>query len=360
MTLLRRLGIALLQLICTSAVVSFIWLLALQMTLLNPSVVKGWIRDSGVYNKAIGTLVQPSVTSGSTLLTTDTTKQALANTFTPQYIQQHTEQTLDNVYDWLDGKTANLSFSIPVDAQQGTLIQQLAQNMEPAIAQLPVCTSPDQLTGQDVQCRPGDRSPSQFADELAQQAVTSSHLLAGPITSQSLAQTGTANGQTAQDQAILNQLPSYRAWLEQLVWVLPAAAALCMLVIFFISTDKLREFVRLSRHIFFSTLLTALFGWGMWYISGNLKSLPGLSTLGATDAAVSLFLPIASKALAGIGLELLLLSGIAAAVSLTGWILFDILHHRQKRSLTETQLLASPQAEPDGHIMPQDDQEKRG
>lgn len=345
MTFLRRLGIALLQLVCTSAVIGSIWLLTLHMTLLNPPLVKGWIHDSGVYNTAIGTLVQPSATSGITPLTTDVAKQALANTFTPNYLQQQTEQTLNNVYDWLEGKTTTISFSIPVDAQQGTLIQQLAQGMEPAIAQLPVCTSPEQLAGQGVQCRPGDQSPSQFAQELAQQAVTSSHLAASPITAQDLAQTGVTNNQTAQDQAILNQLPAYRAWLEQLLWLLPAVAALCAFVIFFVATDKLREFMRLSRHIFFSALLTVLFGWGMWYISGNLKSLPGLASLGTNDATVRLVLPIVSKVLAGISFQLLLLSAIATFASLAAWITLGTMHHRMRRSATEAQLLAAPQPE---------------
>ena len=149
MNILRNFLIGLMRFTCITALSGFIYLLTLQTTVMDRMVVKNWLNESGIYD---GKLLTALLQTGDTQTTqpeaaaaitpsTDAIKTSLNATFTPEFTKTHIEQIIDSTYDWAEGKSPTLSFSVPIDEKRETFVQSLSRALEPQIAALPVCQS---------------------------------------------------------------------------------------------------------------------------------------------------------------------------------------------------------------------------
>ncbi|HXH26660.1 MAG TPA: hypothetical protein VNG90_02090 [Candidatus Acidoferrum sp.] len=333
MKLLRTFIVYIVSFLCAFMVSTTIWLAALQATVLNVTVVKNWLASSGVYSKITDIIVPQASGPSSGLFSSEVTKQALAGTFPPAFVQQQAEQVLDDVYSWIDGKTANVSFSIPIDQRKAVAIQQLAAALGPEIAALPKCSASSPPQTDNVTCIPAGTDATSLTNDLANRSVNDSQLLNQPLTG-TLFSSSSAGQKPNQTLAALNQLPTYRQWVDRLVLWLPIACIVCLIVIFFTAADRLGAFARLARRIFVGSLLTLIISLVMYYV-GTYVQLS--SSLPKSDAS-AVFVPVLQQILQGLGQELALLSGIVSLLSLAAWITL----HRLRRSRHEHELLKSP------------------
>lgn len=303
--------------ICSFGSIALLFLLTLQTTFLDSNTVKAWIRESGAYNSAAA-LVPAS--GNSTLFAT----QAVQNALTPAYVQSQTEQALDNVYAWVDGKTQTAGV---LSAQQDDKVRQLAVALEPTVARLPTCTTPTLSQGQAGQCRPADQGNAAFAETLARQTLANSNLLNGPLTGHTTTQTSATPTATT---GLFGLLPSFRQWITMSVWLLPILITLGFAYIAFASADRISTLTNVNRRIFFISTVTLLFASVIWFLGSNLKGLPGANSPDTLVVIRDVFVPVAQKVLQGVGAQLALFSGSTTTASFAAWMTFRTILRRRK------------------------------
>lgn len=320
MKFFRSFSVSFASFISATCIVLLIWLLALQTSIFNQAAVKQGIADANVYNAFIPELSKTIQTqsSGQTtnILTSDALATALKNTFNSAYIKTQTESIIDSSYNWINGTTSEISFNIPVNKNRETLIQELAKVIEPTVNELPTCSALSQTSIQSITCRPSSKTGSEFATNLATQAVDSLGMLSAPITSTNL---GSNTGNS-----FLSQLPFY----YQVTKWLSAALAIIAVVFFgmmlLVSTEKARSLANFGRKLFFGSLIPLCFGGAMFWLGSQSNGLPGLdqSTIAMADVVV----PLMQKLLQLIGGQLLFFGGTVAIISLAMWIGFKAVH----------------------------------
>lgn len=349
MNILRAILVSLAGFVCTIAISGFIFLLALHSTILNRAVAKDWLTTSKVYDgRLLSALVQAANTGDeqggnpdsqpqSGINTSpETVKTALTATFTPDFVQAQVEGIVSNAYDWMEGKSPEFKFSIPINQKRDTFIQQLAKAIEPQIATLPVCQSIRQ--SQQSTCRPRNVTIEQFASQLATQSIDESGAFAAPITSESIAK-GNQKDPGQADKSPLSQLPAIRAGIDTLLVILPIAVIVSIAIVILATAGgrRLAASSRLSRRIFFSTLLTLIPAIAVIWIARNNDF--GLSNM-FTAQVGEVVIPLIKTIITGLSTKLALLSGIACIVSALTWIGFTI--WRRKLQAIEAARIPDP------------------
>lgn len=332
MHFLRSFAIGLASFGFAAIVATFIWVVTLQNSLFDRAAVKQTLQTSGIYGSLVpglsAALQSNSSQQESQIFNNTAVGQAFSHTFEPQYVQTQTETVLDNAYDWLEGKRPALTFSVPIDERRTTFTNELTKAIEPAIAELPICTSPMQVDITEGDCRPADRSPADFAKLIAEQGVNESKFLAEPLTNETITQPRSEAGD--QETSPLQHLPAYYQWSQWLLGALPVLALLCLGVIFGLSNNRLSSSAHLGRRVFFSSFVTfALALFILWL--GSTNTLAGSN--GRDAALTTIFMPVIQKLLLLLGTQLVLISGVVTALGLTAWIALTIIgrKHRQEQ-----------------------------
>jgi len=339
MKVLRSLLIGFLSFACALAVSTLIWLVALQATVLQRDLVKGWLRESDVYSKVIATTInQAPDIPANTLITPDATQKALQNTFTPDYVQNQAEKIIDNAYDWMDGKLPQLQFSVPIDEKRTAFIEQLAATLEPQVAALPVCTN--RADAQAGTCRPPTQTPAQYAQTVATQAVAQSDVLARPITDQSLT-TAPQNQSGPSELELLQKLPAITQTINWLVIALPIIAVLSAGLIALFAEDRLLALKRLGRRICMGSIFTLIAALVLLYFSGG-NTLPNIVST-ASNPLAELLAPFFQKAIGALAQWLIGLSAIAIAISGGAWLACGLLVRKRQHSTLPPTTPPAPQ-----------------
>jgi hypothetical protein len=328
MNILRTIVVGLASFICVFAISGFVSLLSLDTTVMDRTVVKKWLSDSQIYDgKLVSALVQ-STNAGSeqgsqqvpaaTTLSTKSVETALNATYTPDFVQAQIETVINHAYDWTEGKVPEFTFSIPIDQKRDVLIQQLAKQIEPQIAALPVCRSV-QFTESST-CRPASLTVEQLASQLTAQRISESGASSEPITNESFSK-ATPNQQNSAlpVSSPLGQLPAIRKIVNVLLVALPIAAIISVAIILLVSAQgkRLLASTRLSRRVFFSMLFTFILSLvAVWAIQNREL---GLSNMFPAQLG-GLMIPLVKTIIIGISSQLALFSGIALTLSLATWI----------------------------------------
>ena len=78
--------------------------------------IKHALSGSGLYQSAVPAILsqqQNSQSGGNTVpLNQPQVKQIIENAFPPQFLQSQTEQAIDQIYAWANGKTPTLQFTV--------------------------------------------------------------------------------------------------------------------------------------------------------------------------------------------------------------------------------------------------------
>lgn len=324
MSFLSDLGRVLLTIILTLSVTTWVWLATAQATVLNRSTVLGWIENSGAYQNFADILRNQTTGDNQeqSFLTQDALQQALSNTLTPGFIRQNTQKVINATYDWLEGKTESIDFSLSLSEKREEFQNQLAIVLEAQAQNLPACGSHIS----DNLCLPKGQTAATFAQDFAKRAVENSDFLTQPITPNSIGQT--------QKLPSLSPVLILTKNLQWLVLGLPVLIVLCAAAYILLTPRKLIGARLLARRIFFTVIASALIGGALWFLGSTLT----LGPIMADDVITTKLLdPLLQQIVPSIGMWLCIFAGSVAVVSLGVWIATHIFIKKQ-----ETSLPASP------------------
>jgi hypothetical protein len=360
MNILRAILIGLASFVYVVVISGFVYLLTINTTVMDRSVVKTWLKESQIYDgQLISALVQTPPTDsqqGSAQSATskisaspEAVKAAFAAAFTPEFTQTQLEGVVDNAYNWIDGTSPEFKFSVPIDQKRDVIIAQLAKSIEPQVAALPICRS-TQLAQQSV-CRPANISPEQLATELTTQSIDESGAFAAPLTEKSFTKSASASGQPSGTSTLAN-LPTIHKGINTLLLALPIIAFVSIAIILTVTIrgQRLTAAARLARRIFFGMLFLLVRALVVVWLAKDNDF--GLANLLTTPAA-ALFIPLIKTIAVGILSKLALISGIVGGIAALFWIGLGI--WKRQVSLTPPpapQVVTSPPTSPQATTTP--------
>lgn len=342
MNVLRWISRGLLLVIASITIAMWIGVVTLNMTLLNRQAVLSWLEASGAYSHLADSVVSLQAPEGEeSTVNTDALKQAISNTLTPSFVRQSSEKVVNAVFDWVEGQTPSIKFSISLADKREVLQQQLATALEPELAKLPACSNNSNglLNRQDPQCLPKGSNPKTAASSAAQQTVDSSDFLTQPITAASL------GGLDTSSMAWLPAIVQNFGWLA---FVLPAVAALCITGYVLLSSVRLRGLRTAAGHIFFGTTFATLAGAAMWFFGGTIHFADALGDSTNIALLTDVIEPIMHQAIPAIGMWLTFVAGGTWLVAGATWITLLILHKGKEQDLPEPE--PAPRHEPKTHV----------
>jgi len=339
MTFLRWIGRALLLLLITVAISAWVVLATMQSTVLNRQEVYKWLVSSGVYSHLVTSVVQLEPTGGeSTLLDKATFQQALQQTLPSTFMQQSAETALNASYDWLEGKTSDISFSIPLAEKRQAFINNLSALLQPKLAGLPTCKSTLTISAGDITCIPAGKNALQVAEQMATQSVGgSSDFLTLPVTPQDVARSLNMPAQSSP----LAWLPSVATLVPTLAIALPIFTLLCAAGFVLLSAEKLKNIGTVASYVLFNVIFFTVAGGLLWYFGGNLAF--GDQTPVVSDIIV----PLTRQAAAAIGMWTTIYSGIVCVICAAAWIAIAVLLQRKKQNM-----VVLPPRQPEQHLPP--------
>lgn len=322
MNILRTIVVGLASFICITAISGMIYILTLQTTVLDRNVVKGWLNESHIYDGRLMSLfVQNTKPANDTSSLTHIAPSpgaitnALNGTFSPNFVQYQAEKILDNAYDWMEGKTPNFSFSVPIDQKRDTLIEQLSKALEPQIAALPICTP--LLAANNTACRPLDQTPAQYARLLTTDSIEKSSAFSQPLNNETVSQATSRDPAAQSKTSPLGQLPAIHSAVEMLVIALPITTVIAAAIVVFASEKgrRIRAAMGLFRRIFFGMLASfaiAVIVAVIMRTNNVAASLPGEIS--------NILGPLLQIVIGDIALRLALISGIVTTLAGIIWV----------------------------------------
>jgi len=295
-----------------------------QATVLNRDAVKGWLVQSGVYDKGLSVQIQPG-NAGASLIGADMLQKAFAKTFDSTYLRANGNRVIDATYDWLEGKTKAITFSIPVQDKANDFAQNMADLLEVKLAALPVCSS--RMGNPDVNnitCLPRGVSAADYARELTKPSG-SDMFLSAPLTQDMF----TNGGAFEQFSWLPASVQATHVLFIGLPFVLLVLGGLFVLV----SPDKIVGASRLGRQIAISSTIT-LVGGILLLIAA--PSIDLGNTIDATSPQQAAAIKETVNALAhtilpDFGRALSLYSGLLAVVGGMLWVGMFVWHHKRSQ-----------------------------
>jgi hypothetical protein len=190
----------------------------------TPDALKQALHESGAYNAAADTVAKQA-TKSTELASADT---AAKDSFTPQAVRTTSEQNIDHIYDWLEGKTAKPEIKIDLQPYIGSFTRSLDGQATQKAASLPVCTAAQlqtldlrNINPLDLPCLPPGVNVANAKDQAVNQAVASNDFLQNPVlTADSLPKD--VQGKTIIDRAA--NAPATYQWLMRAPWLFGALA----------------------------------------------------------------------------------------------------------------------------------------
>lgn len=152
----------------------------------HPNTVKKIIKDSGIYNNVVSNALsqtqQNNSDGGDINLNDPAIKTAADKALSPQLLQNSTNQVIDGVYSWLDGKSAQPNFNVDLSGAKATFASYVGQAAQAKAAGLPICTSvPANFDVFNADCLPPGVSPAQAADEATASVLSPKGFLDNPV-----------------------------------------------------------------------------------------------------------------------------------------------------------------------------------
>lgn len=259
MDILRRIGLALSTFIFSSSITLMVALVCLFFIVSSSEPLKKAIISSGIYETAAhDALAQQPVESVAPPMSDPGVRAAFDSAFPPHFVQDSSEQVIDGIYAWAQGKTSAPEFAIDLNPAKVNFTNNLAVYAEQKVAALPRCaqSAPLPVSLEDVlglTCLPRGITPAQIAERIRTEMLASELFAAnGRIDASTL--TG-ADGQPITDQlAYVPQL--YRYYMTAL-YALPVMILLLAIAIIFWSATK-RAGAKRIAWLLISVGLTAL------------------------------------------------------------------------------------------------------
>jgi len=205
----------------------------LKSTVADRETVKNWLLVSGVYDNFVDEIVAVSAGAAADdpdVATIDqaTLTNAARAAFPPALLQDSLETVLDGSYNWLEGTTDSLDFTVDFTEAKSMFASELALAVKIKADELPACTPtevPESLDIFAATCLPVATSSSDISSEFENSILNSEELLKDPII------TGDSILVNKGDQQIpiAEAYPEIATWYQRALW-LPAALTVVSLL----------------------------------------------------------------------------------------------------------------------------------
>lgn len=240
--------------------------------------IKNALAESGIYDNAATQFLSQIKDQGQGAQMEDIpidrpdVQDAIQKALPPTSIQEHTEEAIDDIYAWLQGKTDKLDISVDLGQNKAMLLDNLVAQVKTRTASLPVCPPgvaiPQEFDAFNATCRPAPIS----ADMAAQ--IARDKLAANDFFKESTLSTSSARdeqGQTLGDR--LQSIPEYYRMVMQAVMIAGIVALVCIIGGVFLS-DPWRVGLRRVAKVFLSIgIATVVLAWLSVLVSGKAASM---------------------------------------------------------------------------------------
>ena len=140
-------------LVITLFTFGFAW--SLYQVFHTPNDLKQALRTSGVYGSVVAGILKEqsngkqdgAQNQGDVPVSRPEVQQIIQRSFPPEFLQSQTEGVIDGFYNWLQGKTPKLEFSISLTQAKAKLADGLQQYALDRLNSLPTCTPGDIPSG---------------------------------------------------------------------------------------------------------------------------------------------------------------------------------------------------------------------
>ncbi len=189
----RRMAVSLLGSILALSLLGLVWTHVANATLRNQTTVKGWLNQSGIYDKLVTSVLDENSEtpeeSANVPLDDPRVREIANEAFNPAYVQQNVERVVDGVYGWLDGTTAEPSFSVDLNDAKQRLADGLGKYATERAASLPPCSAAEsrQLAAEgsanvlSATCLPIGVTPEQAGAQLRDEVLANDTLVNNPV-----------------------------------------------------------------------------------------------------------------------------------------------------------------------------------
>ncbi len=246
----------------------------------HPATVKKIVADSGVYNNIIPSLLKQAGTvnsqTGSVVLTSPGVQSAAETTFRPQFLQTTTNNVIDSMYSWLDGKTAIPDFKIDLTSQKQQFAQLVAQAAGAQATSLPACTAPVDLSNYNVftaNCLPPGTTATDVSDGTLNTLLSGQGFLDNPVITADTLKASGSNQSVFQKQ--LKNLPATYRRIKETPLLLALLTLLLAVAIVFLSSTKRRGLKHVAITLLAAGLFLLLCAWGL--SEGISKAVPKIN-----------------------------------------------------------------------------------
>ena len=244
--------------------------------------IKKILANSGIYDSIISSaLDQAKSEVGSqddVNLSDQTVKTIAERTFTPQFLKENTEQVLDSIYLWLDGKTTLPNFKIDLSSLKTTFAVEAAKVAQERAATLPACPaglsgSADNFEPFSATCLPRSLTPALVNDQVKNSLSSGEGFLENPVITADTIKVSGSNQSVFADQ--LKDVPNYYQQVKKTPIYLAILSLLIALGVIFLSSSRRAGLRRVGIILVIVGTLLLIFAWVLnWGV--NQKALPQL------------------------------------------------------------------------------------
>jgi hypothetical protein len=252
--------------------------LGLTETFTNPTQIKKIVADSGLYKNIVSAVLdQAAKNSGggnnSVSLADQAVKSAAVTTFSPQFVQQSTENVINGTYDWLNGKVSQPDFRIDLSGKKTEFASLVASNAQQVASNLPKCTraQSEVINNQggnfdvfSAICLPTGSTPELVASNVQAQLANNQNFLKNTlITANSINKSGSSNQTVFTGK--LKKVPMIYHWLKRTPFILSLLVVLIVAGVIFISSNRLKGLRLAGIVITVMGAITLIYSWSVNY-----------------------------------------------------------------------------------------------
>jgi hypothetical protein len=226
----------------------------------KPEKIKDIFEQSSIYTDLPGTLydqaaVEAEGSPSELPLKDPEIRQIALDVYNPHFVQSTTENLIDGVYDWLEGKTEKPDIDLNFAGQNKELAGKVRQYVRKKAANLPACGSKQRENFREFKIYEAACLPSTVSLADAEKAAdySDSLLLDTRFTADDIKN---ADGEPLYKN--FDRLPESFSLAKKFPFILTILALIFMLVIFYSSRDRVDGLKRLSRLILIAGVLIAL------------------------------------------------------------------------------------------------------
>jgi hypothetical protein len=235
---------------------------------LSPEVIKGALKESGIYDSLLRQSIVPSGMLPAEVLADAGVQKALSDAAPPSYMQATTEKIIDSAYGYVRGETQTFDFSVDLTEVKAKFADNMAAYAAGKYAALPPCSSlssppvtPEALL--EATCASRLVPSSQVQANVREQILTGSLLPSGDILDEQALY-------RAEGTSLFGPLEMLRAaypYLAALIYAVPALDAVLVISLIFLSATKRQGLKRVASLLLSTGITNGVLSGGLLWLS---------------------------------------------------------------------------------------------